>query len=232
VNIELLELAKSALGRLVEEVVFVGGATVGLWISDPAAPPVRPTDDVDVVVEVATRSEFHEFEAKLRDAGFSEDQDSGVICRWRHRQTGLILDAMPSRADILGFDNKWQSATIPHAVAYQLPSGATIRAAPPVYMLAMKLEAFRGRGKGDFLGSRDFGDIVTLIDGRPELLEEVARADAAVRAYIAAEMRGLLADPRLMDGLAGAVRGDPASQERVDIVILPALKELGQADAR
>jgi hypothetical protein len=231
VNIELLELAESALGKLVDEVVFVGGATVGLWISDPAAPPVRPTDDVDVVVEVATRSEFYEFESKLREAGFTEDQESGVICRWRHRETGLVLDAMPSRADILGFENEWQAASIPHAVAYQLPSGATIRAAPPVYMLAMKLEAFKGRGKGDFLGSRDFGDIVTLIDGRPELLDEVAKADVDVRTYIAAEMRRILAEPRLMDGLAGAMRGDAASEERVDVVILPALNELAQAGA-
>ena len=94
-NIELLELAESALGQLVDEVVFVGGATVGLWITDPAAPPARPTDDVDVVVEVATRSAFYDFEAKLRAAGFREDQESGVICRWRHGETGLILDAMP-----------------------------------------------------------------------------------------------------------------------------------------
>jgi hypothetical protein len=231
VNIELLELAESALGKLVDEVVFVGGATVGLWISDPAAPPLRPTDDVDVVVEVATRSEFYEFEAKLRDAGFTEDRESGIICRWRHRKTGLLLDAMPSRADILGFENEWQAATIPHAIVYQLPSGVTIRAAPPVYMLAMKLEAFQGRGKRDFLASLDFGDIVTLIDGRPELVEEVAGADAAVRAYIAREMRRLLAEPRLVDGLAGAMRGDAASQERVDIVILPVLSELAQEDA-
>lgn len=227
-NIELLELAESALGELVDQVVFVGGATVGLWITDPAAPPVRPTDDVDVVVEVATRSGFYDFEANLREAGFHEDQEGGVICRWRHRKSGLILDAMPSRADILGFENEWQAATIPHAVPVELPSGATIKAAPPVYMLAMKLEAFKGRGKGDFLASRDFGDIVTLIDGRSELLEEVAGADVEVRAYIAQEMRRLLAEPRLMDGLAGAMRGDAASQERVDVVVLPAFKALAE----
>jgi hypothetical protein len=229
VNIELLELAESALGELVDQVVFVGGATVGLWITDPAAPPVRPTDDVDVVVEVTTRTAFYDFEARLREAGFGEDQESGVICRWRHRESGLILDAMPSRADILGFQNEWQSATIPHAVPCELTSGATIKAAPPVYMLAMKLEAFKGRGKGDFLASRDFGDIVTLIDGRSELLEEVAGAGADVRVYIAEEMRRLLTEPRLMDGLAGAMRGDPASQERVDVVVLPAFKALAES---
>ena len=228
-NIELLELAESALGQLVDEVVFVGGATVGLWITDPAAPPARPTDDVDVVVEVATRSALYDFEAKLRAAGFREDQESGVICRWRHGETGLILDAMPSRADILGFENHWQVATIPHAVSCELPSGATIQAAPPVYMLAMKLEAFKARGKGDFLGSRDFGDIVSLIDGRSELLEEVAGADADVRAYIAEEIHRLLTEPRLMDGLAGAMRGDAASQKRVDVVILATFNALAES---
>jgi hypothetical protein len=146
-----------------------------------------------------------------------------------NRESGLILDAMPSRADILGFENMWQAATIPHAVRCELPSGATIKAAPPVYMLAMKLEAFKGRGKADFLASRDFGDIVTLIDGRSELLEEVAGAGADVRVYIAEEMRRLLADPRLMDGLAGAMRGDAASQERVDVVVLPVFKALAES---
>ena len=65
-SVELLELAAATLGELVDEVVFVGGATVTLWITDPGAPPVRPTKDVDVVVEVTTRSEFHAFEARLR----------------------------------------------------------------------------------------------------------------------------------------------------------------------
>jgi hypothetical protein len=55
VSIELLEAASAALDDLLPEVVFVGGATVELWITDPGAPPARPTKDVDVVVEVASR---------------------------------------------------------------------------------------------------------------------------------------------------------------------------------
>jgi hypothetical protein len=66
-----------------------------------------------------------------------------------------ILDAMPADATILGFENRWQAASIPHAVECALPSGATIRAAPPAYLLATKIEAFNGRGREDFLGSRD-----------------------------------------------------------------------------
>jgi hypothetical protein len=226
VSIELLELGAAALGELLPEVVFVGGASIELWISDPAAPPVRPTKDVDVVVEVVTRSEFYAFEARLRVKGFSEDQEDGVICRWRHDASDLILDAMPARAGILGFENRWQAAALPHALRRELPSGRAIRAASPPYLLATKLEAFKSRGNGDFLGSRDFSDVIALIDGRRELIGEVLAAEVDVRDYIAEEFRCLLAAPRIGDGLAGAVRPDAASQARVDEIIVPAIRRL------
>ena len=85
--------------------------------------------------EVVTRGAFHDFETRLRERRFAEDQEDGVICRWRH-PGGLILDAMPSEPGILGFDNRWQRATIPHAVARELPSGALILAASPPYLSA------------------------------------------------------------------------------------------------
>jgi hypothetical protein len=222
-SIALLEEAADKLGDLLPEVTFVGGATITLWITDPAAPPVRPTKDVDIVVEVATRTAFYDFEARLSARGFAEDQEDGVICRWRHTTTDLLLDAMPADAAILGFENRWQGAAVPHAIDRTLPSGAVIRAASPPYLLATKLEAFKGRGRGDFLSSRDFEDIIALVDGRQELVDEVASTDTDVREYLAAEVAGLLATPRLLDGLFGALRPDAASQARADDVILPAL---------
>lgn len=38
-SIELLETAAEALDDLLDQVVFLGGATVSLWITDPGAPP-------------------------------------------------------------------------------------------------------------------------------------------------------------------------------------------------
>ena len=186
-SIELLERAADALADLLGEVVFVGGATVALWITDPGAPPPRPTKDVDVIVEVATRTAWHEFEARLRDHGFAEDQEDGVICRWRH--STLILDAMPSKPGFLGFENRWQAASLPFALQRELPSGQQIRAVSPPYLFATKIEAFKGRGNGDFLGSRDFDDIVTLVDGREELVDEVRGADPDVQDYLARPAR-------------------------------------------
>lgn len=224
-SVELLELAAATLGELVYDVVFVGGATVTLWITDPGAPPVRPTKDVDVVVEVTTRWGFHAFEARLRERAFAEDQQDRIICRWRHPPTGLILDAMPADPAILGFANRWQAAALPHAISRTLPSGAVIRAISPPYLLATKLEAFKGRGRDDFLGSRDFGDIIALVDGREELVAEVADSNDA-RAYIASELGRLLAHPRFLDGLFGALRPDVASQARAEAIVLPRLREM------
>jgi hypothetical protein len=102
-SIELLERAALALGQLVDEVVFVGGATVVLWITDPGAPPPRPTLDVDIVVEVTTRLGFERFSERMRERGLNEDASSRVICRWRHAPTDLVLDAMPADPSILGF---------------------------------------------------------------------------------------------------------------------------------
>jgi hypothetical protein len=124
VSIELLERAAAALGAFVDDVVFVGGATVVLWITDPAAPAPRPTKDVDVVVEVFTRAGLQAFEQRLRDARFREDLQSTVICRWRHRpgeSDDLILDVMAADATLMGFANRWQAEALPHAVDRRLP---------------------------------------------------------------------------------------------------------------
>jgi predicted nucleotidyltransferase len=201
---------------------------VELWITDPGAPPVRPTKDVDVVVEVAGRGAFYDFEARLRAHGFREDRVDGVICRWRHDSSDLVLDAMPSKASILGFENHWQGAGAPHAINRALPSGATIRALSPPYLLATKLEAFKARGRQDFLASRDFADIIALVDGRQELVAEVAASAQDVRNYLAQEVEVLLKAPRFPDGLFGALGGDAISQERGQAVVLPALRSIAQ----
>ena len=178
--IELLEIAASALGPLTREVGFLGGATIELWITDPAAQAPRPTEDVDVIVEIGNYGEYAAFGDRLRMQGFSEDSESQVICRWRHRDRGsLVLDVMPTSEEILGFSNRWYSAALASVEERELPSRATIRAVPPVHLLATKIEAFHGRGKGDFLASHDFEDIVLLINGRPELLGEIDATHSA-----------------------------------------------------
>jgi hypothetical protein len=223
-NVAMLELAARALGDLRDEVVFVGGATVELWISDQAAPEFRPTDDVDVIVEVTTRKAYYDFEERVRQAGFRNDTTSGVICRYEHRATGLLLDVMPTEASILGFINLWHAEAFPHAVEIELPSGTRIHAVPPPYLLATKLEAFASRGGGDLYRSRDFGDVITLIDGREELLEEVAESPAALREYVREQIAQLFGHPDFDAAVEGALPASPETPARVDAVVRPRLR--------
>ncbi len=56
-NIERIKIVYDALEEIAAEVVFVGGATVSLYADRPAV-EVRPTDDVDIMVEVAGYGEY------------------------------------------------------------------------------------------------------------------------------------------------------------------------------
>ncbi|MCS3845565.1 hypothetical protein GGR70_000500 [Xanthomonas campestris] len=51
-NLPHLLVIADALGELREHVVFLGGAVVGLLVSDPLAENVRATYDVDAVVNL------------------------------------------------------------------------------------------------------------------------------------------------------------------------------------
>jgi hypothetical protein len=219
VSTEQLEIAAAALGELRERVVFLGGATIELWITDPAARAPRVTDDVDVVAEVLTLSSYAAFQADLRGAGFHEDVFSGVICRWQHAESGLTLDAIPANPSLAGFGGRWLGPAAAACVTRPLPSGVTIRAVPPVHLLATKLEAFKDRGNDDCLASHDFEDIILLIDSRDELSAEMASGGDDVKSYIKAELTRIVALNGFDYGVEGALAATDARQRARSVTI-------------
>jgi hypothetical protein len=60
-NLRLLEEAATQLAPFLREIVFVGGVTLGLLITDKAAAPIRSTDDVDVIAEILTYVDYIAF---------------------------------------------------------------------------------------------------------------------------------------------------------------------------
>jgi len=226
----MLERAAQELVPFLEEVAFVGGGTIALWITDPAAPEPRVTKDVDLVVEAASRAGWYRFEERLRAHGLRNDASSRVICRWRTGSPGdeLLVDLMPGDASILGFENRWQRPALDHAETLSLPSGQRIRAISPPYLLATKLEAWNGRGGGDHLRSHDLEDVIRLVDGRAEVVEEVGEAPGDLRAFLAHEMTTLLSQPRFLDAIDGTVIGFARSGEgdRVEEIVMPRLRAL------
>lgn len=69
-NIEMMFSVAQRLETLCEDAVFVGGATVPLFLTAPNAPSPRPTRDVDIIVEIATRAASYRFSDQLRKRGF------------------------------------------------------------------------------------------------------------------------------------------------------------------
>lgn len=228
----MLERAAQELAPFIDEVAFVGGATIALWITDQAAPSPRVTKDVDLVVEVASRAGWYRFEERLRAHGLRNDASSRVICRWRAGGPGdeLLIDLMPSEASILGFENQWQRPALDHVETLSLPSGQRIRAISPPYLLATKLEAWSGRGGGDHLRSHDLEDVIRLVDGRAEVVEEVGDSSDDLRSYLSREIATLLGQPRFLDAIDGTVvgfgRGSSGDENRVEEIVLPRLRAL------
>ena len=132
--------------------VSLGGCATGLLITDPAAPPIRITRDVDAIVQVMSLSDYHDLERRLRAQGFVEDMSADApVCR----------------------------------------------------------------GNGDYLMSHDIEDIVAVLDGRPEVFDEILQADELLKQELCSRFGNLLEDRRFVDALAGHMPADGVSQSRV-----------------
>ena len=213
-NLPLLMAMTEALGDLCDSLVFVGGCATGLLLTGLRAQAIRATQDVDVVVHAVSMADYHAVERELEARGFKHDlSPEAPICRWM--MGGVALDLMPSQPGILGFHNRWYPLAGDSATQVTLPNGMEIRLIGAPVFIATKFEAFHGRGGNDYLASHDLEDIITVIDGRFELMDEIEQSDGELRAYVVAEMNRLLHDHNFLAALPGHLPGDAASQARL-----------------
>jgi len=213
-NIAILTLVVDALGDLCDSLVFVGGCATGLLVTTTRAQSIRVTDDVDVLAQVASVQQYHALETAVQSRGFSHDlSDDAPICRWLC--DGVKLDLMPSEPGILGFHNQWYPLAIETAQSVMLPSKQVIKLISAPAFVATKLEAFRGRGGGDYLLSHDLEDIITIVDGRVELCDEIQQSAPSLRRYLSEQFGMLLASNEFLQAVPGHLPGDAASQARL-----------------
>lgn len=213
---EYLEIVAGRLGDLRDEVVFVGGMVRGLLTTDPVVPGVRPTFDVDVIVEINSRAEWAELEPELRRLGFKPDmRDGAPLCRYilEEQAQEITVDLMPLDEKIFGFSNEWYPSAYAHAEVHALSVGE-IRVIDAVHFVATKLAAFQGRGGGDYY-HHDLEDVVVVIDGRPEFEAELGVSPSNVRDFISTEVRRLLTDVAFHTSLPGHLPPDGGSQARL-----------------
>ena len=104
-------------------------------------------------------------------------------------------------------------------IEIEIEADLNIRIVTAPYFLATKIEAFYGRGKGDFLVSHDMEDIIALIDGRPEIVEEIVTSPENLKAHLADQFRAYLELEQFLESISGHLRPDNASQARFPIIM-------------
>jgi len=188
-NIVRIKSVNKALKELQSNVVFVGGATISLYADRPVL-DVRPTDDIDVIVEILNYGQRQQLEERLRDIGFVNDVDSGIICRFKIK--GIIVDIMPTNDPSVGFSNRWYPRGYECAIVHKFNDGEMARILTAPYFIATKMEAFKSRGGGDGRLSHDFEDIIFVLENRIKIWEELEKSDKDVREYLRDEFSALL----------------------------------------
>ena len=229
-NLDILEEVANRLGPLKNKVVFVGGAVTELLVTEAGSREPRATADVDAILEVTTIVQYYDLADQLRGLGFVEDRgEDARKCRWK---IGAIkVDLMPPDENILGFSNRWYRDTFHNAQRIVLPFGTEVRVATSPFFIATKLEAFAGRGNGDYQASHDLEDIITVVDGRPELADEVGTAEADLRTYLGERIGALINADAFLNAITGHLPADDASQQRAPLV-LRRLEEIASRCAR
>ena len=94
-----------------------------------------------------------------------------------------------------------------------------MRAITPLYFVATKLEAFRGRGAGDYQASHDLEDILTVLSGLPTLREQIASEGTTVATFVCTELLELAAKGAFIDAVPAHFEGDLIGQACADVVL-------------
>jgi hypothetical protein len=190
------------MGSLGEQVVFVGGCATGLLVDDAGLMDVRPTEDVDAIVEVASLAGYHRLADQLMQRGFKQTMaDNTPPFRWYWNR--MQLDLVPLDEKVLGFANPWYRVGFEAAMVAEVAQGLKLRHLSAPYFLATKFEAFKDRGQNDVYLSHDLEDIMTVIEGRSTVVAEVSTVSADVRSLVGQSVAALLDMPDFHNALPG-----------------------------
>ena len=204
-NREVIRRVSLALGEMNEQVIFVGGATIGLYINDPGAEDVRVTKDVDITVEIASVGELESIRNDLVKKGFKQSPEDSVLCRFRY--DNIKVDVMSTKEVGWAPANPWFAAGFAQRVEVKI-GDQMIQLLPLPYFIASKLAAHIGRGGRDPRTSHDFEDIVYVIDNRTDIVEQIDKSPDDVKPYLKEQLQLILSDNVKQEAILGNLSYD------------------------
>ena len=195
---------------------FLGGSVLTLLVTDKTADAIRVTKDVDVMMSIRSRKEYHAADAELERRGFKHDtREDAPVCRWIC--ANLTVDVLPIREDVLGWNSRWFEQALSEAQTIML-GGRRVKTITAPYFVALKLEAFEDRGQKDFLCSTDFDDVICLFNGRASTADEII-ANPCLRQGLAEKFNDYLASPDLEDAVEGFVQTEDNPEVRKERIL-------------
>ena len=205
----------AALEELNARVVYVGGSVVQFYASDQGATNPMTTYDVDCVVDLTSYIEYSAFEEELHGKNFINDTSEGApICRFLYDDE--IVDFMPKVDTGIGESNRWYPKGVEYKQAFPINPKMVIYIMPVAYYLASKFEALHSRGGADYRCSKDFEDIVYVVNTCLNLKEEIERTDDdEVKVFLRSEFSTLCQRPNIREEIDCALDED----DRVEYVL-------------
>lgn len=194
INLDTVARVADGLKELRSEMVFIGGAVISLYTDDPAAEEIRPTQDIDLTINLGEGyMEFVKMNERLSELGFNPTHEGASICRYKYDD--IDVDIMPASDTVIGPSNKWYLPGFEKLEQITLENGLEINLLPSPYFLATKFEAFNDRGNGDYRSSADFEDIIYVLDNRTTIVEEILVSHGEVQDFLKNELSKILSNP-------------------------------------
>ena len=191
INLQIVEKVALALEEINNEVIYVGGAVVSLYVTDEGAEQPRPTKDIDISVQVSTYAQMDKLRERLALKKIFPAPKEKIMYRYTYEE--ILIDFIPFEETPLGPTNSWLKPGFDYAYTIEVGQLA-IKILPVSLFLATKWEAFKNRGS-DPRSSHDFEDIVYVIDNNLEVVEEIFNGTKNVQSYLKEMSREILNHP-------------------------------------
>lgn len=215
INRVIIRKVATALGELNNRVVFVGGAAVSLYVNDPAADDVRPTQDVDISLEITSLTDLEKFREAIVERGFTQSHEDQVVCRFRYED--VIVDVMSTQSVGWASSNRWFQPGFKYLETTDI-DGISINILSFPYFLATKFEAYYNRGRSDPLTSKDYEDIVYLIDFVENIPDLVRNSPLDVKDFLLKWFDKIRSDDRLQEAILAQLYYE-TQEERFEMIM-------------
>ncbi|GEC73378.1 hypothetical protein SAMN05443543_101409 [Flavobacterium flevense] len=216
INRQIIQKIAKALGELNKEVIYVGGATVSLYINDSAAEDVRPTKDIDISLSVATINELEDVREKLTSKGFLQSSELDVICRFKFED--ILVDVMNTNPISWAPANPWFKKGFENLEEIKIDQ-SIIRIMPFNYFLASKFSAYENRGGNDPRFSHDIEDITYILDNRTDWHQFlINEKDKIVKNYIIEKLELIKNNSKFQEAILGNLFYE-SSEERFQLIL-------------